>query len=113
MTEPPFTTAHLDDVTSIAAGGATWKPVRRHLGVSAFGINAFTAAAEGGELIEEHDELGPSAGHHQELYFVATGAARFTVDGTESRLPPARSCSCRNPRPGVPPRPRRRTRRCS
>jgi tetratricopeptide (TPR) repeat protein len=83
MSDPPFTTAQLDEITSITAGTATWKPVRRHLGVTAFGINAFVAAAEGGELIEDHDELGAQAGHHQELYFVATGAARFTVDGTD------------------------------
>ena len=83
MTDPPFTTAQIDEIPAIVAGGASWKPVRRHLGVTAFGVNAFTAAEVGDELIEDHDELGVQAGHHQELYFVAAGAAMFTVDGTD------------------------------
>ncbi len=87
MSDLPFTTAQLDEITSVKAGGATWKPVRRHLGVTAFGINAFVGAADGDELIEDHDELGAQAGHHQELYFVATGVARFTVDGTDIEAP--------------------------
>lgn len=83
MTDPPFTTAQIDEIPAIVAGGASWKPVRRHLGVTAFGVNAFTAAEVGDELIEDHDELGAQAGHHQELYYVATGSAMFTVDGTD------------------------------
>lgn len=83
MTDPPFTTVQIDEIPAIVAGGASWKPVRRHLGVTAFGVNAFTAAEVGDELIEDHDELGAQAGHHQELYYVATGSAMFTVDGTD------------------------------
>ncbi len=83
MTDPPFTTAQIDEIPAIVAGGASWKPVRRHLGVTAFGVNAFTAAEVGDELIEDHDELGAQAGHHQELYYVAAGSAMFTVEGTD------------------------------
>jgi hypothetical protein len=64
---------------SVAGGEIQWRPVRRVLGIEAFGINAYTANA--GELVvEEHDELGAGAGHHEELYVVVTGRATFTVD---------------------------------
>jgi tetratricopeptide (TPR) repeat protein len=51
--------------------------------VTAFGVNAYWAESPGDELIEAHDELGGGAGHHEELYVVLTGAARFTVAGDE------------------------------
>jgi tetratricopeptide (TPR) repeat protein len=60
---------------------ARWATVRHYFGISAFGINAWTARERGQELIGEHDELGPRAGGHEELYFVVSGHARFTVDG--------------------------------
>jgi hypothetical protein len=72
----------LDEIEPIpvVGGELRWRPVRRTLGIEAFGINAYTADA--GELIvEEHDETGAGAGHHEELYVVVTGKALFTVDG--------------------------------
>src|SRR5204863_3511313 len=66
----------------VAGGELQWRPLRRTLGIEAFGINAYTADA--GELVvEEHDETGDGAGHHEELYVVVTGRATFTVDGEE------------------------------
>ena len=60
--------------------------MRRTLGIGAFGINAYTANA--GELVvEEHDETGAGAGHHEELYVVVTGRATFTVDGESFDAP--------------------------
>lgn len=61
----------------------SWSPVRSHLGIQAFGINAWTAKEPGLEVIEEHDELGDSAGKHEEVYVVVKGSATFTVDGEE------------------------------
>jgi Cupin domain/Tetratricopeptide repeat len=61
--------------------------VRRPLGVSAFGINAYRADA-GEQLIEPHDETGSGAGGHEELYVVVSGRATFTVDGEEIDAPP-------------------------
>ena len=52
-------------------------PVREHLGIHAFGVNAYTPG-EGGTLISEHDEAGSG---QEELYFVLDGTARFEVDG--------------------------------
>ena len=60
-----------------------WSPIRRELGVQAFGINAWHGDADK-VLVGEHDEQ-PSG--HEELYIVAAGAARFTVDGEELDAP--------------------------
>jgi tetratricopeptide (TPR) repeat protein len=62
--------------------GVRWKPVRRTLGIEAFGVNAYTAD-DGEHVVEEHDERGGGAGGHQELYVVVAGRARFTVAGDE------------------------------
>jgi tetratricopeptide (TPR) repeat protein len=87
MPEPPRV-AHLDDLPAapIMDGTITWRPVRRELGIGAFGVNAYTAAA-GGDLIEDHDETGGASGRHEELYVVLRGHARFTVDGEEIDAP--------------------------
>jgi mannose-6-phosphate isomerase-like protein (cupin superfamily) len=52
-------------------------PVREHLGIHAFGINAYTPG-EDGTLIGEHDESGSG---QEELYIVLDGNATFEVDG--------------------------------
>jgi mannose-6-phosphate isomerase-like protein (cupin superfamily) len=76
----------LDEIEPIAVAGVNWRPVRRTLGIEAFGINAYTANA-GEHIVEEHDETGAGAGHHQELYVVVTGRAAFTVDDEEIDAP--------------------------
>jgi tetratricopeptide (TPR) repeat protein len=68
-------------------GRPTWRPIRSALGVRAFGINAWESTAAGQQLIGEHDEVGPGAGGHEELYLVTAGHARFTVDGREIDAP--------------------------
>lgn len=57
--------------------------LRRDLDIGAFGANAIFQAEAGGEVIGEHDELGPGADGHEELYAVVQGSATFTVDGDE------------------------------
>jgi hypothetical protein len=82
-------TLRIQEIDPIAVAGdeLQWRPVRRTLGIEAFGINAYTADA--GELVvEEHNETGPGAGHHEELYVVVTGRATFTVDGESFDAPP-------------------------
>lgn len=81
-------TVRIQDLPSIPLldGALTWRPVRRELGVNAFGVNAYTADT-GGLLIEEHDETGSGAGGHEELYVVVAGRARFTVAGREFDAP--------------------------
>jgi mannose-6-phosphate isomerase-like protein (cupin superfamily) len=77
---------HLDDLPAIPGPGSlTWRPVRRHLGIRAFGCNAYTAAEAGQDVVEPHTEDPDAA--HQELYFVATGRARFVLDDEEFDAP--------------------------
>ena len=52
-------------------------PLREHLGIHAFGVNAYTAD-ENGTLINEHRESGSG---QEELYLVLDGNATFEVDG--------------------------------
>jgi tetratricopeptide (TPR) repeat protein len=78
-------------------GELKWKPLRRPLGVSAFGINAYWAESAGDELIEAHDELGSGAGRHEEVYVVLDGAARFTVAGEEFDASPGTVVFVRDP----------------
>jgi quercetin dioxygenase-like cupin family protein len=65
-------------------GTLVWKPVRKTLGVTAFGINAYTAAHAGDEVVEEHTE---ETNGHEEIYVVLAGRATFTVDGEEVDVP--------------------------
>jgi hypothetical protein len=58
-------------------------PVREHLGIRAFGINAYTPA-EDGTLIGEHDESGSG---QEELYIVLDGKATFEIDGERVDAP--------------------------
>ena len=59
-------------------------PVREHLGIRAFGVNAYTPA-EDGTLVSEHDEAGSG---QEELYVVLDGNATFEVDGETVDAPP-------------------------
>jgi quercetin dioxygenase-like cupin family protein len=75
----------LDEIEGIPVFGTlVWKPIRKTLGVTAFGINAYTAANAGDEVVEEHTEeqLG-----HEEIYAVVSGHATFTVDGEAFAAP--------------------------
>lgn len=81
MTDGGWKAARIDelDALPVLGGRLMWHPVRRHFGLQSFGINAYTADDAGRLVVEEHDE----AGGHEELYYVVTGSATFTLDGTE------------------------------
>ena len=83
MADAPFTRTHLTEVERIDNAGLIWRPIRRTLGVTAFGINGYTAEHVGEDLIEAHDETSPGAGGHEELYLVASGSARFAIGDEE------------------------------
>lgn len=75
---------HVNDLPAIELDdGFVWRPVRRHFSISAFGVNAYTALAAGGQIVEEHTE---STLGHEEIYLVLRGRARFTIDGNEHVL---------------------------
>jgi tetratricopeptide (TPR) repeat protein len=88
--------AHISDLKMEVAGSG-WVPVRTHFGISSFGVNAWVADEEGGRVIGEHDELGPRAARHEELYFVSDGHATFTVDGDEIDAPTGTFVFVRDP----------------
>jgi tetratricopeptide (TPR) repeat protein len=70
--------------------------VRRHFDIGAFGCNAYRAE-EGKDVIPEHDELGATAGGHEELYVVVSGRATFTLDGEEIDAPAGALVFVRDP----------------
>jgi hypothetical protein len=86
-----YRSARLDDIEPVADHDipidAAWRPVRHHLGIEPFGINAYTGSSAGDVVIEEHTE--DDYGHH-ELYLVVEGHARFDV-GDEQVDAPART----------------------
>ena len=61
--------------------------LRRTLDIGAFGAGATYQAKAGEEVIGEHDELGPGADGHEELYVVVQGSATFSLDGEEVDAP--------------------------
>src|SRR5215471_15060494 len=71
--KPSWQVARLDDIDRRGRD----IPVREHLGIHAFGINAYTPS-EDGTLIGEHDESGAG---QEELYIVLDGTATFEIDG--------------------------------
>jgi tetratricopeptide (TPR) repeat protein len=74
--------AHLDDLERIGAAGGLYRPIRRRLGVRSFGINAYTPASAGDQVVERHTEgAGGGSGRQEELYLVLAGHAEFTVAG--------------------------------
>jgi mannose-6-phosphate isomerase-like protein (cupin superfamily) len=87
-----FRALRISDVEPISAveGTLLWHPLRHALGVTGFGVNAYTAPVAGKDVVEEHKEGSPEGGH-EELYVVLTGHARFTVDG-EAVDAPAGTC---------------------
>ena len=82
-----YDVAHLDELERlpIVQGDESfvWRPVRRRFGIEAFGVNAYTGDSEGDRVVEEHREQDG----HEELYFVATGRAAFTLGDDEVDCP--------------------------
>jgi tetratricopeptide (TPR) repeat protein len=60
--------------------------VRRRLGITAFGVQAFDAPS-GVDVIREHDETLLGEAGQEELYLVVRGAARFEIDGEVFEAP--------------------------
>src|SRR6476620_7251275 len=80
-------TANVSELALRLGDGPSWAMVRTHFDIQAFGVNAYIAEDLGIRVIEEHDELGERAGRHEELYFVSSGRATFTVNGDEIDAP--------------------------
>jgi hypothetical protein len=79
----PFESANLGDIGRDSAR-PEWIPIRRRFGITAFGVNGWSAAGPDDELIREHEE---STIGHEELYVVVDGDATFTVGGEQIDAP--------------------------
>jgi mannose-6-phosphate isomerase-like protein (cupin superfamily) len=78
-----YSVAKLEEIHEIDDGREPFRPVRHHFGITAFGVNAWTAKTAGDRIINEHDEEGED----EELYIVQSGRARFEIDGNEVDAP--------------------------
>jgi hypothetical protein len=86
---------HLDELDEIPVEGSlVWRPIRRRLGVGAFGINAYTAANAGDEIVEDHTE---ETNGHEEVYFVVSGRTEFTLGGESLDAPAGTFVFIRDP----------------
>ena len=92
--ENTFVFTHLDDLEPApriappgrADDGRKRFDVRRHLGITSFGIGAFSGPS-GTDVIGEHDEMLFGEAGQEELYLVLSGAATFEIDGEVFEAP--------------------------
>ncbi|MFN0153055.1 MAG: TPR end-of-group domain-containing protein [Gaiella sp.] len=75
----PWQAIRIDEIEPISVAGVHWHPLRRTLGIGAFGVNAYSGHT-GEHVVEEHSE---ERLQHEEIYVVLSGSARFTMDGEE------------------------------
>jgi quercetin dioxygenase-like cupin family protein len=81
-----YSVTNFSELESFPVGkhGLTWHPIRSRLGIRPFGMNSYTAAEVGSEVVEDHTE---ETYGHEEVYVVVAGHARFTLDGDEVDAP--------------------------
>ena len=81
-----YEVVHLDELERLPVDdeGLLWRPLRRRIGLEAFGSNAWTGAKAGDRVVEEHKEEDG----HEELYFVVSGRATFALGDEEIDAPP-------------------------
>src|SRR6478752_4684284 len=66
----------IEDIPELEpVGDCPIRPVRHHFGITAFGVNAWTAKVAGDRVINEHEEDPGS----EELYIVTRGRAVFEL----------------------------------
>jgi len=91
-----WTSVRIDELEPIPVveGKLLWRPLRRALGVEAFGINAYVAPRAGDDVVEEHTE---EQHRHEEVYVVLSGRATFTLDGDTLDAPAGSAVFVRDP----------------
>jgi len=98
MSDRSYATARLDELGPLAwSEDKLVQLVRLHFGIESFGVNVWTAGAQGGPVIDEHDEEGSGAGRQEELYVVLSGRARFSVGADEFDAGPGTFVFVRDP----------------
>lgn len=95
---PAYHAVHISDIpngeSESKEGEPDWKPVRIFFGIQSFGTNAYVGRQAGDEFTEEHTETDTE---HEELFFVASGRARFTIDEEELDAPAGTFVYVRDP----------------
>jgi tetratricopeptide (TPR) repeat protein len=86
-TETSYRVLSLPDQAREGDDDRVYIRLRRELDLGAFGASAAYQAQAGGEVIGEHDELGPGADGQEELYVVVQGSATFTLGDEEVEAP--------------------------
>ena len=81
------------DPISVPGADINWRPIRRTLGIRAFGVNAYSGDV-GKHVVEEHTERGLL---HEEVYVVLSGRARFTLGEDELDAGPGTLVYLRDP----------------
>src|SRR5262249_22768120 len=85
-----YAVVHVDEVPELDDGRRPIRPVRHHLGITGFGVNAWTAGTAGELIINEHQEADPGEDEqdrNEELYIVTQGRAVFELDGERRDAP--------------------------
>jgi hypothetical protein len=82
-----YDVAHIDEIDEVDDGRCPMRPVRHHFGITAFGVNAWTAREAGDRIINEHDEENGGENSQEELYLVQRGRATFELDGRRIDAP--------------------------
>ncbi len=87
-TETAFSTISIEEAARSKEEGERQRVrLRTELGIGAFGVSAVRSASAGAQIVPEHDEVGPGADGHEELYIVLSGHAMFTIAGEETDAP--------------------------
>jgi tetratricopeptide (TPR) repeat protein len=69
-----YRAARLEEIEVIDDGRCPFRPVRYHFGITAFGVNSWTARDAGDRIINEHTQ-----DDEEELYVVLQGRATFEI----------------------------------
>src|ERR1043166_372939 len=82
-------TGRLEQIPALHAWQTVrWTPLRRHFGITAFGVNVYAVEKAGETVIVSHDENeGDPPREHEELYVVLAGRAKFIVGDREIDAP--------------------------
>jgi mannose-6-phosphate isomerase-like protein (cupin superfamily) len=89
--------AHVDEIEEANDGRCSWRPVRHHFGIDAFGVSAWTGREAGDRILNEDDQLSREPGHlraeeieddaNEQLYLVHRGRARFEFADKQVNAP--------------------------
>jgi tetratricopeptide (TPR) repeat protein len=91
----PYEVKRIDEVEGVDLThlNMTWRPIRRTLGITAFGMNAYTGDT-GRQVVEPHEE---STLRHEEVYVVLSGLAQFKLGDDEIVARPGTIVYLRDP----------------